>query len=109
MTGISMANSGAGTEKPLAGGVALVTGGGRGIGKAIAQRLAKLGADLSICGRNEERLMKTAQELRALGVRVHAHTADVTRPGDIAALVQSTEQELGPITILVNNAGIGGF
>jgi 3-oxoacyl-[acyl-carrier protein] reductase len=89
--------------------VALVTGGGRGIGKAIAQRLAKLGAAVSICGRNEEPLMRTAQELRALGVRVHARTADVTQHGEIAQLVESTEQELGPITILVNNAGIGGF
>ncbi|HKM80454.1 MAG TPA: SDR family NAD(P)-dependent oxidoreductase [Candidatus Acidoferrum sp.] len=73
MANISTANSGADAEKPLAGGVALVTGGGRGIGKAIAQRLAKLGAAVSICGRNEESLMSTAQELRALGVRVHAH------------------------------------
>jgi len=109
MANISTANSGAEAEKPLAGGVALVTGGGRGIGKAIAQRLAKLGAAVSICGRNEESLMSTAQELRALGVRVHAQTADVTRTGDIAPLVESTEKELGPITILVNNAGIGGF
>ena len=53
--------------------------------------------------------MSTAQELRALGVRVHAQTADVTRTGDIVPLVESTEKELGPITILVNNAGIGGF
>jgi 3-oxoacyl-[acyl-carrier protein] reductase len=109
MANISTANSGAAAEKPLAGGVALVTGGGRGIGKAIAQRLAKLGAAVSICGRNEESLLSTAQELRALGVRVHAQTADVTRTGDIVPLVESTEKELGPITILVNNAGIGGF
>jgi NAD(P)-dependent dehydrogenase (short-subunit alcohol dehydrogenase family) len=104
-----MANSGASTEKPLAGGVALVTGGGRGIGKAIAQRLAKLGAAVSICGRTEESLMRTAQELRASGVRVHAQTADVTRAREIASLVEATEKELGPITTLVNNAGIGGF
>jgi NAD(P)-dependent dehydrogenase (short-subunit alcohol dehydrogenase family) len=109
MTDISMANSGASTEKPLAGGVALVTGGGRGIGKAIAQRLAKLGAAVSICGRTEESLMRTAQELRACGVRVHAQTADVTRAREIASLVEATEKELGPITTLVNNAGIGGF
>ena len=68
----SKADGGAGAGKPLARGVALVTGGGRGIGKAIALRLAKLGAAVSICGRNEEPLMRTAQELRALGVRVHA-------------------------------------
>jgi len=109
MADMSMVNRGAGAGKPLAGGVALVTGGGRGIGKAIALRLAKLGAAVSICGRNEEPLMRTAQDLRVLGVRVHAQTADVTRPADIALLVESTEQDLGPITILVNNAGIGGF
>ena len=109
MANISTGNSGADAEKPLAGGVALVTGGGRGIGKAIALRLAQLGAAVSICGRNEESLMSAAQELRALGVRVHAQTADVTRAGDIVPLVESTEKELGPITILVNNAGIGGF
>ena len=109
MANISTANSGPGTAIPLAGGVALITGGGRGIGKAIAQRLAKLGAAVSICGRSREPLMSTAQDLRALGVRVHAQTADVTKPGDIASLVESTERELGPITILVNNAGIGGF
>ncbi len=109
MMDISMANSGASTEKPLAGKVALVTGGGRGIGKAIAQRLAKLGAAVSICGRTEESLLRTAQELRVFGVRVHAQTADVTQAGDIAPLVEATEKELGPISILVNNAGIGGF
>lgn len=104
-----MVNGGAGTEMPLAGGVALVTGGGRGIGKAIAQRLATLGAAVSICGRSREPLLSTAEDLRALGAHVHAQTADVTKPGDIASLVESTEKELGPITILVNNAGIGGF
>ena len=109
MADISTANSGASTEMPLAGGVALITGGGRGIGKAIAQRLAILGAAVSICGRSRESLMSTAQDLRALGGRVHAQTADVTRTGDIASLVEATEKELGPITILVNNAGIGGF
>ena len=109
MADISTANRGARTEMPLAGGVALITGGGRGIGKAIAQRLAVLGAAVSICGRSRESLMSTAQDLRALGVRVHAQIADVTKPGDIASLVEATEKELGPITILVNNAGIGGF
>lgn len=109
MADISMANRGARTEMPLAGGVALITGGSRGIGKAIAQRLAVLGAAVSICGRSRESLVSTAQDLRALGGRVHAQAADVTKPGDIASLVESTEKELGPITILVNNAGIGGF
>src|SRR5271157_5260556 len=109
MANANMVNSGAGAGMPLADGVALITGGGRGIGKAIAQRLAKLGAAVSICGRTQESLTRTAQDLRAGGARVHAQTADVTKPSDIASLVESTEKELGPITILVNNAGIGGF
>ena len=94
---------------PLAGGVAVITGGGRGIGKAIAERLAKLGAAVCICGRTEEPLRRTAQELRAIGARVHSQAADVTRAGDIAKVVEAAERELGPITILVNNAGVGGF
>jgi 3-oxoacyl-[acyl-carrier protein] reductase len=89
--------------------VALVTGGSRGIGRAIAQRLAKLGAAVSVCGRNEELLMRTAEELRGLGASTHARTADVTHAGEVASLVQATEKTLGPITILVNNAGMGGF
>ena len=97
------------SARPLAGGVTLVTGGGRGIGRAIALRLAKLGAAVCICGRNEEPLTRTARDLRALGVRVHAQTADVTKADEIASLVETTERELGPITILVNNAGIGLF
>jgi NAD(P)-dependent dehydrogenase (short-subunit alcohol dehydrogenase family) len=109
MADISMANSGARAGKPLAGRVALVTGSSRGIGRAIAQRLAQLGAAVSLCGRNEESLMRTAEEVRALGVRVHEQTADVTRAGEIASLVEATEKTLGPITILVNNAGMGGF
>ena len=109
MANISTANDSASAGKPLAGGVALVTGSSRGIGRAIAQRLAQLGAAVSLCGRNKESLMTTAEELRALGAGVHAQTADVTQAGEIARLVETTESELGPITILVNNAGIGGF
>ncbi len=109
MTNISTANNRSSEAKPLAGGVALVTGSSRGIGRAIAHRLAQLGASVSLCGRNNDSLMKTAEELRALGVPVHAQTANVTQPGEIASLVEATERKLGPITILVNNAGMGSF
>jgi len=109
MANISTANTGSSEGKPLAGGVALITGGSRGIGRAIAHRLAQLGAAVSLCGRNQEALARTADELRALGVAVHAQTADVTQADEIASLVEATEKTLGPITILVNNAGMGGF
>jgi 3-oxoacyl-[acyl-carrier protein] reductase len=95
--------------KPLSGKVALVTGGNRGIGKAIALRLAGLGSAVAICGRDTATLRSTANELAALGVRVHSQPADVTRASDVSALVAQTEAALGPINIVVNNAGMGIF
>lgn len=105
---ISSANTGSAQEKPLQGRVALVTGGSRGIGKAIVSKLAALGAAVSFCGLNEERLRNTAQALESSGAKILALRADVTREKDIAALVASTEKQLGGISLLVNNAGIGG-
>jgi NAD(P)-dependent dehydrogenase (short-subunit alcohol dehydrogenase family) len=89
--------------------VALVTGGNRGIGKAIATRLAALGASVGICGRDDQTLNATANELRATGARIHQQRADVTRASDVDALVEQTEAALGPISLLVNNAGMGLF
>jgi 3-oxoacyl-[acyl-carrier protein] reductase len=100
------ANSAAAT---LAGRIALITGGSRGIGRAIALRLASLGAFVAICGRHNKSLDSTASQLRELTNGVLAQTADVTRSADVNALVSKTEAELGPISILVNNAGIGLF
>jgi 3-oxoacyl-[acyl-carrier protein] reductase len=97
------------TKKPLAGGVALVTGASRGIGRAIANQLAFLGASVSICGRDRAALEDSAQEVAKAGVPVHFQIADVTKPADIADLVAKTEAKLGSITIVVNNAGIGLF
>ncbi|HEY6130225.1 MAG TPA: SDR family NAD(P)-dependent oxidoreductase [Candidatus Acidoferrum sp.] len=94
---------------PLAGKVSLVTGGNRGIGKAIATQLAALGAAVAICGRDLATLESTANELRATGVRVHSQRTDVTRSSDVAALIKETESSLGAISILVNNAGMGLF
>jgi 3-oxoacyl-[acyl-carrier protein] reductase len=95
--------------KPLTNKVALVTGGNRGIGKAIALQLASLGAEIAICGRDEATLYTAGEELRALGVRVHSQQADVTRSNDVDALVRKTEAALGGISILVNNVGMGLF
>jgi len=92
---------------PLFDHVALVTGGSRGIGKAIARKLAELGTAVCICGRDPKALESTAQELRELTTRVLSVPADVTNPGQVNALVQDAEKKLGPVTLLVNNAGIG--
>jgi 3-oxoacyl-[acyl-carrier protein] reductase len=97
------------SSQPLAQRVALVTGGSRGIGRAIALRLATLGASVAICGRDSEALEATSAELAQVTERMLAQTADVTRSEDVADLVVKTEAKLGPIAILVNNAGIGLF
>jgi NAD(P)-dependent dehydrogenase (short-subunit alcohol dehydrogenase family) len=96
-------------DKPLASKVALVTGASRGIGLAIAKTLASMGAKIGMCARDSGKLVAAAADLERHGVTVLAVTADVSRPGDIAPLVQKIEQSLGPIEILVNNAGIGVF
>jgi len=94
---------------PLAGKVALVTGGSRGIGRAIASKLASLGALVAICGRDAARLEESAAALRALGARAEAFRADVTNASEVGALVRDVETKVGPMAIVVNNAGIGLF
>lgn len=95
--------------RQLAGKVALVTGGNRGIGKAIAARLAALGAAVAICGRDSQTLATTARELQAVGTPIYSQRADVTKSSEVDALIKETETALGAISILVNNAGIGLF
>jgi 3-oxoacyl-[acyl-carrier protein] reductase len=109
MARISKTNGDPREKKPLAGSVALVTGASRGIGRSIAHRLAMLGASVSICGRDRAALEESARGLAKAGVPVHSQVADVTKPVDITDFVSKTETTLGPITILVNNAGIGLF
>jgi 3-oxoacyl-[acyl-carrier protein] reductase len=109
MPRISKTNGSPPKQKPLSGVVALVTGGSRGIGRAIAQQLAVLGASVSTCGRDRAALDESARALVKTGARVHAQIADVTKSADVTDLVAKTEAALGPITILVNNAGIGLF
>src|SRR5258707_15301740 len=109
MARISKTNDTRKTSGLLMGKVALVTGGGRGIGRAIAMKLAELGADVAICGRDSEKLRATADALQGLTKRVFWQTADVTRADEVGKFVSVTETKLGPIGILVNNAGIGLF
>ena len=96
-------------RESLAGRVALVTGASRGIGQAIALRLAGLGASVAICGRDKKALESTATEAKRLAGRVWSQITDVTQADEVEALVSKAESELGPISILVNNAGIGWF
>jgi 3-oxoacyl-[acyl-carrier protein] reductase len=95
------------SEKALLGHVALITGGSRGIGKAIANKLASLGAAVSICGRDVKALESAARDVGRYATNVMTTVADVTKAADVSTVVESTEKKLGPITVLVNNAGIG--
>lgn len=110
MASISETNGTNGTvRKDLTGKTALVTGGGRGIGRAIALKLASLGAGVAICGRDEAKLTQTERELRAQGVKAAALRADVTRASEVAKLIEQVVAAFGQIHLLVNNAGMGLF
>lgn len=90
----------------LAGKVALITGGGTGIGKAIAILFAAEGARVAICGRTLRTLQETAAEIRQAGGEALAVPADVRDAAAVQALTQQTLQRFGQIDVLVNNAGV---
>jgi citronellol/citronellal dehydrogenase len=87
------------------GHVALITGGGSGIGLATAHTLGELGAKVAICGRKQERLDGAVKELAARNIIALGKTCDIREPEQVAALVEAVAGELGPISVLVNNAG----
>ena len=89
----------------LSGRVAVVTGGGSGIGRQMAGALAELGADVVLCARRAERCEQAAEELAALGVRALGLRCDVTSKEEVDALVARTVAELGRLDVVVNNAG----
>jgi len=97
----------------LEGRVAIITGGSDGLGRAAAERLAREGARVAICGRRKERLEQAADGIRkATGGQILAQVADVSRSADVEALVAATVAQFGGLDILVNNAGqsaAGGF
>jgi len=89
----------------LAGETALVTGGGTGIGKAVALAMAEHGADVAVASRDMDHLDPVAAEIEAAGQRACATTVDVRDPERVDAMTGTVVDELGEITILVNNAG----
>ncbi len=96
-------------KKGLSGQVGIVTGGGRGIGAAIAAKLAEFGASVVVCGRSPSTLENTAQRIRAAGGQCEAMECDVTDLASVEKLAARVEQTFGRTDILVNNAGVGGF
>jgi NAD(P)-dependent dehydrogenase (short-subunit alcohol dehydrogenase family) len=90
----------------LSGRVAVVTGGGRGLGRTIAEGLAQFGAELVLCGRTGSTLSEAAAAIRAAGGRAHVITADVSQELDVLAVRDFTLERTGRIDVLVNNAGI---
>jgi NAD(P)-dependent dehydrogenase (short-subunit alcohol dehydrogenase family) len=92
----------------LRGQIALITGAGRGIGKGIALRFAAEGAAVALTSRNKPELDQVAGEIESAGGRALAIVGDVTERSDVERVVEAATEKLGPISLLVNNAGIAG-
>src|SRR5438105_427502 len=92
----------------LEGKVAIVTGGTRGIGRAITERLLAAGASVAICGRSQEAIDRTIRDLAGCG-KVFGVPADIRRVDDVRTLFAAVDGEFGGLDILVNNAGEAVF
>jgi meso-butanediol dehydrogenase/(S,S)-butanediol dehydrogenase/diacetyl reductase len=92
--------------KKIEGKVALVTGAGQGIGRAIALRLANDGADIAVVDMNEAKMNDVAAEVRDLGRKATTFKADISKRDDVYAAIDHAEKQLGGFDIMVNNAGI---
>lgn len=92
----------------LNGHNALVTGGGRGIGRALALKLAELGANVVVTARSKDEINAVADEVRALGVKALAIPADVANYADVERVITQATDDLGTIDIIINNAGTTG-
>jgi 3-oxoacyl-[acyl-carrier protein] reductase len=97
------------TNQELSQKIAVITGGGRGIGAGIARKLAALGATVVICGRNRAALEETCANIRGSGTQCESMVCDVADGKSVAGLAARVQQTFGRIDVLVNNAGVGGF
>ena len=95
--------------RPLDGQVAVVTGGGRGIGAAIARKLAEMGAATVICGRSRAPLEETASRINRAGGECQALECDVSDWNSVHGFAAKVKRSFGRTDVLVNNAGIGAF
>jgi 3-oxoacyl-[acyl-carrier protein] reductase len=93
------------TPVDLSGSVAVVTGAGRGVGRAIARSLAGAGAAVAVVARTDSELEETSESIRQCGGEAASVAIDVTDPASVERLVRETERRLGPVDVLVNNAG----
>ena len=95
-------------DEPIQGKIAIVTGGTRGIGRAIAERLLEEGVSVAICGRSAASVDTAVGEMSKIG-RVFGEAADVSRLEDVQRYFRSVDQRLGTVDFLINNAGVGIF